>query len=168
MFWFSAYCDNPGSQSTRNKDIKVSKSSEPISSDNKIKVNNAGWTITALNSAKKVNTSNIKLNDKFSNKHNVDAIDYILEDVISEEPYNIIDPSFGKIKISSFRELKFNGKTFAYLLNAQRTKFEKDEKKYLPIGIVFIFSYLDKDGDGKFETFLGNPGEDLYIPEWIF
>jgi hypothetical protein len=62
----------------------------------------------------------------------------------------------GRFKLESIGEVTSNRKTYGYLVNARPSSRQ---------GPGFTSRYYDSDGDGKFETLIGN-STPFPIPEW--
>lgn len=71
----------------------------------------------------------------------------------------------GLLKLEFIQELRVREKAYCYLIYARRAKTDEQTGKPSPIGQMFVYRILDKDGDGKFET-LSADASRVSVPEW--
>jgi hypothetical protein len=168
MFWFGSFanCNNPNYTKAQ-EGLLVDEGADITKKSEKISINDDGWSIPDLRSAKINETTEIQFKDRFGNERKVKVIHFSLNDKTKKEPYSLTTFNFGKMQLFSVRQWKIGNKIFAYIITARRVEYEQSEKKYMPNGMAFMFGFLDEDGDGKFETLLSDPDSDLSIPQWV-
>ena len=75
-----------------------------------------------------------------------------------------LDHLKGKLRSNNFLETSFNGKVFLYWISAQNLgsppPSNNDHED------PFVYEIMDSDGDGIFETLLGDYDE-IVVPDWV-
>ncbi|MBS1770060.1 MAG: hypothetical protein JSS77_10395 [Acidobacteria bacterium] len=129
-------------------------------------VNENGWTLPVLETREIRRRSTERLNDSFGNSVEVDVADYVPDDLVIDEPFDLIGRKYGKVRILSVRRFARSEKAFAYQFSAQKAAFDSETNRFEGSGLIFIYFLVDEDGDGKFEAFLGDQRLPLIVPRW--
>jgi len=129
-------------------------------------INEDGWTLPVLGTREMWRRSTERLNDSFENSVDVDVADYVPDDLVIDEPFDLIGRKYGKVRILSVRQFARSEKTFAYQFAAQKAAFDSETNRFEGSGLLFIYFLVDEDGDGRFEVFCGNQHSPLIVPRW--
>jgi len=127
-------------------------------------INSEGWSLPNLYGVKASGTRKERLKDSAGNPLEATIGNFVLDDTFTDEPFRSIGANYGTIKISNVQQFSRNGATFAYLVFAQRTVYDPADRTYSGTGITFFYAFVDRDGDGKFETLLRDAK--IVVPEW--
>lgn len=89
-------------------------------------------------------------------------------DFITNRPFESVrlNESFGACKIEMLSELKVGDKIFGYSMIARSAESDEKTNESARTALNFIYRHVDADGDGKFETHIGNYTE-LVVPAWV-
>ncbi|MCC7307409.1 MAG: hypothetical protein IT173_07575 [Acidobacteria bacterium] len=161
-------CGNSAANGQRNWKIEPEPSASPgisCQSDD-VCINAEGWRLPSLEGAKASAASKETLKDSSGKNIEVETVNYVLENTSTEEPFNLIGKNFGKLKLSFVRQFSKNEKVFAYVIFAQRTKRDDATQSDEGTGTIFFFTFVDRDGDGKFETLVRGQKPELTVPDW--
>jgi hypothetical protein len=147
-------------------DMKLQKVAQE--NDGKI-IKEEGWTIPKPEKQKLVRISNTDSRLESGGKVKVTTTDYSpVKDFLTEEPIVSMGKGhvYGVTKIDLIRESKVNNKSFCYTVFVSSVKVGEKAGKSWPTGSPFLYQYIDRDGDGKFETLLTDASK-FAVPDWL-
>ncbi|MEZ5422882.1 MAG: hypothetical protein R2682_07280 [Pyrinomonadaceae bacterium] len=133
-------------------------------------VRNGGWMIPLPENREQIRQSFSDAESEDGKPVKIAITDLVPKDVFffTQTPSDAASPNSllsGLLKLELIQELRVRAKTYCYLIYARRTKTDEQTGKPSPIGQMFVYRILDKDGDGKFETLSADDSRAL-VPEW--
>lgn len=172
---FTAFSGGCSTASTVSRELSEMKYPPNPEAQNTVQINESrsvkkeGWQLPKAEKQKQVRKTVIDSYLENGDKIKVTTTDYApIKDFFTEEPFASLgkNQAFRLTKINLIRESKVNGKIFCYTIFAKATKPNEKTGKPIAVGSDFIYQYVDRDGDGKFET-LVTDGSVYPVPSWV-
>ncbi|MCZ2390843.1 MAG: hypothetical protein LC113_07165 [Acidobacteria bacterium] len=161
-------CNDPRvrGQQSPTIELKPTAGSGVSCQSNGVCINTAGWRLPDLEGVKASTTAIEELKSSSGDDVDVATVNYVLDNIFTDEPFSLIGADYGKLALSSVKEFSLNEKVFAYVVFAQRTRPNAVTHSYEGTGTIFFFAFVDRDGDGKFETLLRSLESNFTVPDW--